>query len=162
MAWREGLQRPFRRRLRQAGQEPRSERQFPRRCRCFLPWAFVFKGPQKRRRQSGPQPAAAAAPVSQSPVSEQRHLHESRNSVCRKDLLGSVSSVPAPNSCAPLPGIQPSSHPAAPSHHPSPGELNQQSGRVLLPTHPHYLRRRGSGASGYRPRHAGAVEGARQ
>lgn len=120
MAWREGLQRLFRRRLRQAGPEPPSEREFPRRCRCFLPRAFVFKGPQKRRRQSGPQPAAAAAPDSQSPLSEQRHLHESRNSVCRKDLLGSVSRVPAPNSCAPLPGTQPSSHPAAPSHHPLP------------------------------------------
>lgn len=81
--------------------------------------------------------------------------------------LGGATRAPEPHRCGPFPGpgssgvkgrgTQPLSH-AAPSR----GRRKPQSGRSLLPTHPHYLPRRGSGTSGLQPLLPGTAEGARQ
>lgn len=81
--------------------------------------------------------------------------------------MGGATRAPEPHRCGPFPGpgssgvkgrgTQPLSH-AAPSR----GRGKPQSGRSLLPTHPHYLPRRGSGTSGHQPLLPGTAEGARQ
>lgn len=71
--------------------------------RRFGSCAFAFQGPGRGHGgQSGPRPEAAAASASRPPVGEQRHLHENRNSVCRKDPLGGcIARFSAPQLCAP-------------------------------------------------------------
>lgn len=60
-----------------------------------------FKAPQKRRWKSGPQSASAAVPSCRSPMREQRHLHENRNSVCWKGPFGGAAMRSrAPQLCA--------------------------------------------------------------